>query len=357
MLQSPIFSYIKKSLFVFLFIGFQISIISTIVYAKDITLAWDPSPDENIDHYIVYWGTECGNYTQNSPPIKGATSYTVIDLEEENVYYFSAKAVSSSGLESDFSNEAAIPQIESPKETCMVNAENSTGYTLSGTAGAYAAVDILIDRKILTTITAQNDGTWSSTLDFTPLPESLFELYVISTGAHSNVVSGIYDLTVPVSIITEAPETVKGILSSKITIHWKTLDDISDISSTELWFKKGEDGDWENAGLPAQPGPSGTFTYSPTLGEGIYYFTTRSTDGAGNVESEPTGKGEKSLDNRPAAINISIDLSDVIMALQIVSGIDVGEINMAADVNGDGRIGIQEAVYFLKRIILSVPAV
>ena len=507
--------------------------------AKDVTLAWDPSPDENVDHYVVYWGPESGNYTQNSPPVKDATSYTVEGLEEGVDYYFAAKAVGGAGLESDFSNEAAIPKIDSPEDACIINGEDAAGYPIQGRAAGLAAVEIFLNGSPLATTTASEDGRWSVNADFTAAPECLFELKAVSTGAESSLVGGHYDKTAPLSqiidiptygakeitiqwtasdavsgitsielwskkesngewmksaqasegaegtfqfspnlgdgiyyfatraidkagnsgplpagngegqmicdkqppnsnltvrlesnsasvtvewaalddlsgvastsllykqgdgnwsdtglsqsgasgtfsyslpaadatyafqtrsidragneesleadgvggtivldntapnsTITQAPSMVQGILRAEFTIRWTAFDDGSDIDSTELWVKKGAEGLWEDSGLPPQAGKSGVFGYPPALGDGMYYFATRSSDSAGNVEEPPAGKGEIST-------LLQADLLDVVLALQILSGIDVGEVNRAADVNGDGRIGIQEAIYFL----------
>ncbi len=49
----------------------------------------------------------------------------------------------------------------------------------------------------------------------------------------------------------------------------------------------------------------------------------------------------------------NIDLADAIMALQITAGINIPDVNVSAEVNRDGKIGIEEAVYILK--ILSAP--
>jgi len=516
--------------------------------AGDVTLAWDPSPDENVDHYVVYWGTESGNYTQNSPPINDATSYTVASLEEGVDYYFAAKAVGGAGLESDFSNEAAIPRIDSPEDAFFINGEDAAGYPIRGTAAAFAAVEIFLSGSPLATINASENGRWSVNADFTSAPENQFELKAVSTGAESLRVGGLYDKTAPssritdlprygtaeisvkwtasdavtgvastelwykkesngdwtktalssegvegafsfepsrgdgvyyfatravdnagnieafpsdsgegevirdnqppssnanalfdsgslsvtvewsaiddfsgvastrlfykqgvdgewtgtgltpqtgtsgafsysspllsstyefqtrsidragneeslgagdeivadntppISVITEAPTMVRGLLRAEFTIRWTASDDASSIDSTELWVKNGADGVWEDSGLSPQEGDSGVFAYQPALGDGMYYFATRTSDSAGNVEVLPAGNGETST-------LLQAGLSDAIMALQILSGIDVGEVNLGADINGDGQIGIQEVIHYLKRIMATVPAV
>jgi hypothetical protein len=156
----------------------------------------------------------------------------------------------------------------------------------------------------------------------------------------------VLDTTPPTSTITEAPELVSGLLTAEFTIRWTASDEGSSIATTTLWVKKGADGAWSDSGLNAQEGEAGIFTYQPALGDGIYYFSTRTSDSSGNIEALPAGKSE-------TVTLLQADLSDAVMALQIMSGIDVGKVNRGADVNRDGRIGIQEAVYFMKTVLSS----
>ena len=44
----------------------------------------------------------------------------------------------------------------------------------------------------------------------------------------------------------------------------------------------------------------------------------------------------------------SIDLADVIMTLQVISGLNPGGISVDADIDSDGKIGIAEAIYALR---------
>jgi hypothetical protein len=79
------------------------------------------------------------------------------------------------------------------------------------------------------------------------------------------------------------------------SLTWTADDERSGVASTTLWYKV-PDGTWANSGLDDQTGTSGAFSYSPTgeeeVEEGTYYFATRSTDNAGNVEEEPSGDGD-----------------------------------------------------------------
>ncbi|MCP4345483.1 MAG: DUF1416 domain-containing protein [Desulfobacterales bacterium] len=49
--------------------------------------------------------------------------------------------------------------------------------------------------------------------------------------------------------------------------------------------------------------------------------------------------------------NGKTELADAVLALQIAAGLNSGSVNMAADVNNDGKIGMEEAVYILRREI------
>jgi len=77
-----------------------------------VTLEWLP-PESNTDGsyagdlagYVIYWGTEPGNYDQQVRIDNvGLTAY-VVDSLKPATYYFTATAFNSAGVESDYSNE------------------------------------------------------------------------------------------------------------------------------------------------------------------------------------------------------------------------------------------------------------
>ena len=77
-----------------------------------VTLEWLP-PESNTDGsyagdlagYVIYWGTESGNYDQQVRIDNvGLTAY-VVDSLEPDTYYFTATAFNSDGVESEYSNE------------------------------------------------------------------------------------------------------------------------------------------------------------------------------------------------------------------------------------------------------------
>ncbi len=70
------------------------------------TLNTDGSPLTDLASYKVYYGNESGNYhTSIQISNNGMTVYVVKHLTP-NTYYFVMTAINSSGVESNFSNEA-----------------------------------------------------------------------------------------------------------------------------------------------------------------------------------------------------------------------------------------------------------
>ena len=73
---------------------------------QSVTLAWNPNvPATDVTGYSIYYGVSPGNYT-NRLDVGPGTNSVVPNLTAGANYYFATTAHSSSGLESDFSNEA-----------------------------------------------------------------------------------------------------------------------------------------------------------------------------------------------------------------------------------------------------------
>jgi hypothetical protein len=79
------------------------------------TLNWTPptqnmdgSPITNLAGYKVMYGSSPGQYSQAlSVPVATVTSVAIEALEAGRTWYFTVKAVNTSGVESDFSNEVS----------------------------------------------------------------------------------------------------------------------------------------------------------------------------------------------------------------------------------------------------------
>jgi hypothetical protein len=79
------------------------------------TLNWTPptqnmdgSPITNLAGYKVLYGSSSGQYSQAlSVPVATMTSVAIEALESGRTWYFTVKAVNTSGVESDFSNEVS----------------------------------------------------------------------------------------------------------------------------------------------------------------------------------------------------------------------------------------------------------
>lgn len=70
-----------------------------------IALTCTPSGSADVASYQVYWGTVSGVYT-NSVNVGKTNSYVNTGLSSGTTYFFVVTAVSTSGVESVFSNQA-----------------------------------------------------------------------------------------------------------------------------------------------------------------------------------------------------------------------------------------------------------
>lgn len=72
-----------------------------------VDLAWDPNREEDLAGYRVYWGTESRVYP-HSVDAGDQTSFTVSNLTEGRVYFFSVTAYDVNNHESEYSAELAF---------------------------------------------------------------------------------------------------------------------------------------------------------------------------------------------------------------------------------------------------------
>jgi hypothetical protein len=79
--------------------------------AADITLAWDHNSEPDLAGYKLYLGNSPRDYTQVTD-LGLTTQYTISNLMEGTVYFFTLTAYNQKGFESSFSNEVRYPPIE-----------------------------------------------------------------------------------------------------------------------------------------------------------------------------------------------------------------------------------------------------
>ena len=79
--------------------------------AADITLAWDHNSEPDLAGYKLYLGNSPRNYTEIID-LGLTTQYTISNLIDGTVYFFTLTAYNQKGFESSFSNEVRYPFIE-----------------------------------------------------------------------------------------------------------------------------------------------------------------------------------------------------------------------------------------------------
>ena len=84
---------------------------SGMALAADITLAWDHNSESDLAGYKLYLGTSSRNYT-HVVDLGMTTQYTIRNMVDGTVYFFTLTAYNQKGFESSFSNEVWYPPIE-----------------------------------------------------------------------------------------------------------------------------------------------------------------------------------------------------------------------------------------------------
>jgi hypothetical protein len=84
---------------------------------QPIRLTWTAPPDPRVAGYNVYYGVASRAYTNKV--LVARTNAAVVQLASGVKYYFAATAVTTNGIESDFSNE--VSTIVKPSAPTMLN--------------------------------------------------------------------------------------------------------------------------------------------------------------------------------------------------------------------------------------------
>jgi hypothetical protein len=96
---------------------------SSVAFAAQVTLSWDPSSSTGVTGYRVFYGTASLNYT-NYMDIGTQTSYTLSNLNAGTTYYMAVSAKNSSGQISNYSNEIVYtPASSTPSGGGSINGQ------------------------------------------------------------------------------------------------------------------------------------------------------------------------------------------------------------------------------------------
>lgn len=206
--------------------GIFASFISTLnfnAWSASVALSWNPSPDNTVVAYKIYYGTESGNYP-NSASVGNVTNTTLTGLLNGTTYYFAAVAIDDLGSESLLSNEAfatpPFPANQPPTLNALANvslnenagaqtmtlagiSSGSSNETQSLTVTASSSNPSLIPNPAVSYTTPNATGS----LTFTPVTDGFGTTTITVTindgGTSNNIVTRTFVVTV--NPVNDAP--------------------------------------------------------------------------------------------------------------------------------------------------------
>jgi hypothetical protein len=115
---------------------------TTYVYSAQVTLAWNPNSESDLAGYKIHYGNSSGNYSSNVD-VGNLTSYTISDLVDGNVYYFTATAYDFSGNESAYSEEAIYDTTPPAISSVNINSPTQVNVVFSKPVEESSSTDVL----------------------------------------------------------------------------------------------------------------------------------------------------------------------------------------------------------------------
>jgi hypothetical protein len=122
-----------------------------VLYAAQVTLAWDPSTDPNVTGFRVYYGTSSHSYQYNND-VGENTTFTVSNLQDGTPYYFAVTAHDAAGIESGYSNEISY----NPTVTCLYSISPAS----QSVASSGGARTVSVSSQSGCTCTAVSNVSW-----------------------------------------------------------------------------------------------------------------------------------------------------------------------------------------------------
>jgi hypothetical protein len=173
----------RLSLFTFL----VMTHLASVAYADNVKLAWDRNTETNLAGYRIYRTEQQGVYTSqplNGSPLITTTSWTDSTVKNNHTYYYVVRAVNTSALESNNSNQVmatvragrvSLADTALPDPDLFTDVASFSGVTdpFVETGRIYSE----IQGPANTAITINNPNTDPVTLDFYFTDEAGVELY------------------------------------------------------------------------------------------------------------------------------------------------------------------------------------
>jgi hypothetical protein len=114
------------------------------VMARDITIAWDPNQETDLDGYAVYYARHSpgppydfvGDLPLSTLPDPEQPTTDITNLEEDVNYYFALTAYDTEGNESSFSQDLCVRVGETIQECAPAGVSSSISSSSSGGSGS-----------------------------------------------------------------------------------------------------------------------------------------------------------------------------------------------------------------------------
>jgi fibronectin type 3 domain-containing protein len=159
-----------------------------------VTLAWNANTESDLAGYKLHYGTVSGNYAQ-TVDVGKQTQYTLGELSEGATYYLALTAYSTSGLESDYSNEVTYTVPKTSVDSTDGSAVDDTGgdgvtstdpsesEDATGPASSGWVLPILVDGSLALTVGMSESATdgWDAGTDKAANAQTLVSLGTEST--------------------------------------------------------------------------------------------------------------------------------------------------------------------------------
>jgi Fibronectin type III domain len=121
-----------------LFVAVAVSVVALPTFAsQNVELTWSPSPSPDVVGYNIYYGGAASGGYNSEISVGNTTNVTVSGLAGGTTYYFSAKAVNSSGIESTYSIQSSylVPSAAAIFGK-LIYSGNAVSVAVTGTPGS-----------------------------------------------------------------------------------------------------------------------------------------------------------------------------------------------------------------------------